>query len=99
MQYASRSGNCVRITPKLPCGRRNLKRIRGSMKTFGWAPIVCTLTAKRWMASTATRRSLGSEEHTSELQSLMRISYDVCCLKKNKQHLDETYSTSSYQYN
>src|SRR3546814_9659560 len=31
------------------------------------------------------RRSLGwmrSEEHTSELQSLMRISYDVFCLKK-----------------
>src|SRR3546814_5870512 len=25
-----------------------------------------------------------SEEHTSELQSLMRISYDVCCLKKKK---------------
>src|SRR3546814_5430954 len=27
-----------------------------------------------------------SEEHTSELQSLMRISYAVFCLKKNKQH-------------
>src|SRR3546814_5230648 len=26
-----------------------------------------------------------SEEHTSELQSLMRISYAVFCLKKNKQ--------------
>src|SRR3546814_10632616 len=25
-----------------------------------------------------------SEEHTSELQSLMRISFDVFCLKKNK---------------
>src|SRR3546814_8218304 len=25
-----------------------------------------------------------SEEHTSELQSLMRISYAVSCLKKNK---------------
>src|SRR3546814_1321039 len=25
-----------------------------------------------------------SEEHTSELQSLMRISYDVICLKKKK---------------
>src|SRR3546814_9221595 len=25
-----------------------------------------------------------SEEHTSELQSLMRISYDVYCLKKKK---------------
>src|SRR3546814_1572412 len=34
------------------------------------------------------RRALGeplrSEEHTSELQSLMRISYAVFCLKKNK---------------
>src|SRR3546814_4498514 len=28
--------------------------------------------------------SLRSEEHTSELQSLMRISYAVFCLKKNK---------------
>src|SRR3546814_3288943 len=26
-----------------------------------------------------------SEEHTSELQSLMRISYAVFCLKKNKE--------------
>src|SRR3546814_9944522 len=25
-----------------------------------------------------------SEEHTSELQSLMRISYAVCCLKQTK---------------
>src|SRR3546814_2933933 len=29
-----------------------------------------------------TRESLRSEEHTSELQSLMRISYAVFCLKK-----------------
>src|SRR3546814_20340667 len=27
-----------------------------------------------------------SEEHTSELQSLMRISYAVFCLKKNKKY-------------
>src|SRR3546814_3757490 len=27
-----------------------------------------------------------SEEHTSELQSLMRISYDVFCLKKKKNY-------------
>src|SRR3546814_2414893 len=32
-----------------------------------------------------------SEEHTSELQSLMRISYAVFCLKKKKQpHNNET---------
>src|SRR3546814_2955977 len=31
------------------------------------------------------QRVLRSEEHTSELQSLMRISYAVFCLKKTKQ--------------
>src|SRR3546814_5995123 len=30
------------------------------------------------------RRPFSSEEHTSELQSLMRISYAVFCLKKKK---------------
>src|SRR3546814_10473163 len=30
------------------------------------------------------REDVRSEEHTSELQSLMRISYAVFCLKKNK---------------
>src|SRR3546814_6766803 len=31
-----------------------------------------------------------SEEHTSELQSLMRISYAVFCLKNKKQHPTNT---------
>src|SRR3546814_969604 len=31
----------------------------------------------------AMRRAMRSEEHTSELQSLMRISYAVFCLTKN----------------
>src|SRR3546814_2167368 len=31
-----------------------------------------------------------SEEHTSELQSLMRISYAVFCLKKKKKHNENT---------
>src|SRR3546814_3658661 len=31
-------------------------------------------------------RANRSEEHTSELQSLMRISYAVFCLKKKKEH-------------
>src|SRR3546814_8307154 len=34
-----------------------------------------------------------SEEHTSELQSLMRISYAVFCLKK-KRHKTDTYNRS-----
>src|SRR3546814_20523381 len=34
----------------------------------------------------AAGTSQRSEEHTSELQSLMRISYDVFCLKKNNKN-------------
>src|SRR3546814_9257374 len=33
----------------------------------------------------STRRLARSEEHTTELQSLMRTSYAVFCFKKNKQ--------------
>src|SRR3546814_5276507 len=32
-----------------------------------------------------------SEEHTSELQSLMRISYAVFCLHKTKRHKDNSH--------
>src|SRR3546814_11831907 len=32
----------------------------------------------------STSKGIRSEEHTSELQSLMRISYAVFCLKKKK---------------
>src|SRR3546814_1075842 len=35
-----------------------------------------------------------SEEHTSELQSLMRISYAVFCLKKKKQKQNKPKHTS-----
>src|SRR3546814_2474118 len=56
--------------------------IKGSAEygitTYGDAPNYrATLTAGR------------SEEHTSELQSLMRISYAVFCLKKKKPDLPE----------
>src|SRR3546814_4231790 len=40
-----------------------------------------------------------SEEHTSELQSLMRISYAVFCLKKKKKqnvHKDNINTTTKY---
>src|SRR3546814_9144710 len=36
------------------------------------------------------RHALRSEEHTSELQSLMRISYAVFCLKKKKKKTTDT---------
>src|SRR3546814_10655148 len=39
--------------------------------------------------SVRLNRALRSEEHTSELQSLMRISYAVFCLKKKKTQLSQ----------
>src|SRR3546814_5344518 len=39
-----------------------------------------------------------SEAHTSELQSLMRISYAVFCLKKKKQTTPRNYTTVSSRY-
>src|SRR3546814_1071705 len=38
-----------------------------------------------------------SEEHTSELQSLMRISYAVFCLKKKKQDKLKSTAAKCYQ--
>src|SRR3546814_6812116 len=43
-------------------------------------PAECAVRRKRCKSSTSWR----SEEHTYELQSLMRISYAVFCLKKKK---------------
>src|SRR3546814_9970289 len=39
-----------------------------------------------------------SEEHTSEPQSLMRISYAVFCLKKKKQPHTNIHTTSTAEY-
>src|SRR3546814_6348458 len=46
------------------------------------------------------RRHRRSEEHTSELQSLMRISYAVFCLKKKKkQNNNKVNKTHNYKTN
>src|SRR3546814_10712449 len=41
-------------------------------------------------------RNRRSEEHTSELQSLMRISYAVFCLKKKKKTTDNIKTITNY---
>src|SRR3546814_1788665 len=48
---------------------------------------VCSIAWKSGSLKKKCWESLSrSEEHTSELQSLMRISYAVFCLKKKTQH-------------
>src|SRR3546814_4725543 len=70
-----------------------INKFRGDIQLFdeGYAAIE-TLTGWKglgivpWLASVRKR----SEEHTSELQSLMRNSYAVFCLKKNKYNTSTT---------
>src|SRR3546814_7566964 len=53
-----------------------------------WMMHASTMKSSRRRAITAAR----SEEHTSELQSLMRISYAVFCLKKKTTIKDQNYN-------
>src|SRR3546814_2098282 len=74
----------------------------GSLRTVGGGPIrsdPCaygTFRAARESLSGASHSVRASnhrrsEEHTSELQSLMRISYAVFCLKKKNTHIYYTH--------
>src|SRR3546814_3491803 len=83
-----------------PCGKvagqaveLQLRRGREQARDDVPGPLVRIVAGKDDEARSAGRRRTGaaragvrSEEHTSELQSLMRISYAVFCLKKKKQN-------------
>src|SRR3546814_10063475 len=72
-----------------PIGRPD--RLASPMKVavIGWlatSPISRRVEVPLFPMSSASRGCSRSEEHTSELQSLMRISYAVFCLKKKNIH-------------
>src|SRR3546814_9247493 len=68
---------------------------RPMRKNYPWASTHYSSTRP---ARRTARRSRRSEEHTSELQSLMRISYAVFCLKKKKTKLTNTYDNTQCQF-
>src|SRR3546814_2730856 len=78
----------------LPQFRSAARRVAGMIEglsgtaanVIGLVGTACVLAAFAYINLTAKR----SEEHTSELQSLMRISYAVFCLKKKKTYA-QTY--------
>src|SRR3546814_10368052 len=83
------------VEPRLMGDGRALNFIRCALPTTEFfetpsrRPISDALRpASQSRMSSATRSfvQVRSEEHTSELQSLMRISYAVFCLKKKKIH-------------
>src|SRR3546814_9835903 len=60
-----------------------LRGVRGA-GFFGAAPPASSASSRALSASASSRAAARSEEHTSELQSLMRISYAVFCLTIKK---------------
>src|SRR3546814_8763229 len=54
-----------------------------------------TMVAAR-VSGTVINVKVRSEEHTSELQSLMRISYAVFCLKKKKNNKKNTFNRDTH---
>src|SRR3546814_3955616 len=60
--------------------------LEGQQEQLQRAPV------RRWPAPSSTRLAR-SEEHTSELQSLMRSSYAVFCLKKKNKHQHNNTNT------
>src|SRR3546814_4793596 len=75
--------HAVAIEIKLPPhGQRLGMSLIGMGRSIGIQPSRAITS----LLSFARRRS---EEHTSELQSLMRISYAVFCLKKQKRQITE----------
>src|SRR3546814_1500074 len=65
---------------------------RGSSRRAPPPSLPSRPTAHHQLSSTHPEPAFRSEEHTSELQSLMRISYAVFCLKKKTtQHKTNKY--------
>src|SRR3546814_5250136 len=62
----------------------------GSMRSTGSPFFTCS------PSGTKNRITTRSEEHTSELQSLMRISYAVFCLKKKKTHKSDARTSTTH---
>src|SRR3546814_6612362 len=73
-------GEVVRF--QVPAGAR--------IVSIGTDPLDDTLCGKLSLRREKLAQVQRSEEHTSELQSLMRISYAVFCLKKKKQQKNVT---------
>src|SRR3546814_1203950 len=62
-------------------------------RLIGWVLLLLAVAVAGHEALSSLGAEGRSEEHTSELQSLMRISYAVFCLKKkNKRNIKTTYT-------
>src|SRR3546814_3685784 len=94
-----RPGGAVRPAMKPAIGflrPRLASSIRNCAACSSASPPISPIMMMLFVASSA-RNSSRSEEHTSELQSLMSISYAVFCLKKKKNTHNKEYNMSQQQ--
>src|SRR3546814_1811421 len=70
------------------------RNIGGAEHVFGF----CHHPRETVECSKVSRNGDRSEEHTSELQSLMRISYAVFCLKKQKKKKHSTTNETNIRH-
>src|SRR3546814_10176735 len=76
-------GTCTPVTLALP-GRHNVQNALAAAAVAWQLGIPAEAIASALEKFQGIGRRFRSEEHTSELQSLMRSSYAVFCLKKKK---------------
>src|SRR3546814_9774528 len=75
-------GDYLRIAQHHAPGAQRMRQLHGPAVRGRHALADRVAVPQRKVAQRAQRRQWRSEEHTSELQSLMRISYAVFCLKE-----------------
>src|SRR3546814_4519216 len=93
--FRSKLVNALRSAPKAR-GRWGEQQLRNVLETCGLSEYTDFTTEVSVDGDDGRLRPDRSEEHTSELQSLMRISYAVFCLKKKK--TTRTKETNSCTY-
>src|SRR3546814_5922263 len=88
MRYVSgvMSGNTAKSFPV--SDSPNLKQANNKTNTISSS--LAEQAIEAWYQANLATLPDRSEEHTSELQSLMRISYAVFCLKKKRQRNNKT---------
>src|SRR3546814_2697673 len=76
------------LRPPWPRSRRSVvrRRLEHALPVLVLLGFATAAVLVNLLLADAQDRGVRSEEHTSELQSLMRISYAVFCLKKKKKH-------------
>src|SRR3546814_6382265 len=91
-----RSGACKRKSHIGSCAKRQTIQTKREYGRGGFfnKPLMCSIGVLHQGALSGLARS---EEHTSELQSLMRISYAVFCLKKKTTPLTNTTTLNAYK--